>query len=68
VNDSGEGIAPADLERVFSYGFTTKRDGHGFGLYTSASYVKQLGGSLSAASDGAGRGATFTLVLEPQGM
>ena len=68
VKDSGEGIAPANLERVFSYGFTTKPDGHGFGLYTSAGYVKQLGGSLSAASDGAGRGATFTLVLEPQGM
>jgi signal transduction histidine kinase len=65
VKDSGEGIAPEDLDRIFSYAFTTKRDGHGFGLFTCASYVKQLGGSIAVASEGVGRGATFTLLLDP---
>jgi signal transduction histidine kinase len=67
VADSGEGIVGDDLRRIFDYGFTTKRDGHGFGLYTCASYLKQLGGSIAVASEGPGRGATFTLLLEPGG-
>jgi DNA-binding LacI/PurR family transcriptional regulator len=67
LKDSGEGIAPDDLKRIFSYGFTTKHDGHGFGLYTCTRYAKQLGGSLSVSSEGKGQGATFTLLLDPAG-
>jgi DNA-binding LacI/PurR family transcriptional regulator/signal transduction histidine kinase len=67
LTDSGEGIAPDDLARIFSYGFTTKHDGHGFGLFTCTRYAKQLGGSLSVASAGKGQGATFTLLLDPAG-
>jgi DNA-binding LacI/PurR family transcriptional regulator/signal transduction histidine kinase len=67
VTDSGEGIAPADLARIFSYGFTTKRDGYGFGLYTCAHHMKTLGGSIAVTSDGLGKGATFTLLLEAGG-
>jgi two-component system NtrC family sensor kinase len=63
VIDSGVGIAPEDLTRIFSHGFTTKPGGHGFGLHSSALDARKLGGSLSAASDGPGRGATFTLEL-----
>ncbi|HSW51375.1 MAG TPA: ATP-binding protein [Bryobacteraceae bacterium] len=63
VEDTGVGLAPELLTRVFAHGFTTKRDGHGFGLHSGALTAKGLGGSLWAESEGPGRGATFILEL-----
>jgi NO-binding membrane sensor protein with MHYT domain/signal transduction histidine kinase len=63
VIDKGLGIAQENLTKIFSYGFTTKKNGHGIGLHTSALSAKELGGSLNASSAGEGRGATFRLVL-----
>jgi two-component system, NtrC family, sensor kinase len=63
VIDSGLGIAAENLSRVFAFGFTTKKGGHGFGLHSSALAAKELGGSLEAFSDGLGRGAVFVLRL-----
>ena len=63
VCDNGSGVLPENLVRIFSHGFTTKRDGHGFGLHSCANAAKELGGSLTVESDGAGMGATFTLEL-----
>jgi len=63
VQDNGIGIAPENLNRIFAHGFTTKQDGHGFGLHTSALAAKEMGGALHAHSDGLGRGALFTLEL-----
>ena len=63
VQDNGIGIAPENLTRIFSHGFTTKKEGHGFGLHSGALAAKEMGGALYAQSDGAGRGATFTLEL-----
>ena len=63
VEDNGVGIATELQARMFSQGFTTKKDGHGFGLHMSAITAKSLGGSLSCTSEGAGKGATFTLEL-----
>jgi signal transduction histidine kinase len=63
VADTGIGIQPEHLTRIFSQGFTTKHGGHGFGLHSSALAAKRLGGVLSAYSAGAGQGATFTLDL-----
>lgn len=63
VEDNGVGIAAENLARVFEHGFTTKKDGHGFGLHYSALAADDLGGSLSARSDGPGHGATFILRL-----
>jgi signal transduction histidine kinase len=63
VADNGAGIAPENLGRIFSQGFTTRRDGHGFGLHSGANAAKELGGSLSVSSEGLGRGAAFTLQL-----
>jgi signal transduction histidine kinase/HAMP domain-containing protein len=63
IADSGVGIAPENLTRVFSHGFTTKKNGHGFGLHFGALTASQLGGSLSVESKGVDRGATFKLVL-----
>ncbi len=63
VSDNGAGIAQENLTRIFGYGFTTRQDGHGFGLHSGALAAKEMGGSLHAKSDGPGTGATFTLTL-----
>jgi C4-dicarboxylate-specific signal transduction histidine kinase len=63
IVDNGIGISPSDLVKIFSHGFTTKADGHGFGLHSGALAAKQLGGSLTAESKGANLGAIFTLEL-----
>ncbi len=67
VSDTGMGIAQENLERVFSLGFTTKPDGHGFGLHSGANAAHEMGGSLLGSSDGPGTGATFTLTLPVAG-
>ena len=63
VIDNGTGIPAENLTRIFSHGFTTKKQGHGFGLHSGALAAKELGGTLSAFSAGRGLGATFTLTL-----
>ena len=66
VRDTGVGIAPEMLTRIFQYGFTTREEGHGFGLHSSALAAQELGGALTVHSEGVGRGATFVLELPYQ--
>jgi PAS domain S-box-containing protein len=61
VTDNGSGIQPEHMTRIFSHGFTTKKDGHGFGLHSGVLAARDLGGALRVNSAGLGRGATFTL-------
>ncbi|KQW02886.1 hypothetical protein ASC87_00590 [Rhizobacter sp. Root1221] len=63
VRDNGDGIDSQHLPRLFNHGFTTKPDGHGFGLHLSANWAQELGGALTCSSDGLGHGASFTLAL-----
>ena len=63
VIDNGSGILPENLTRIFQHGFTTRSDGHGFGLHYCANAAKEMGGSLTVYSEGTGKGATFTLEL-----
>jgi signal transduction histidine kinase len=63
IADNGVGIAPENLDRVFNHGFTTRKNGHGFGLHNAALAAKEMGGSLHVASAGLGQGASFTLEL-----
>jgi signal transduction histidine kinase len=63
VTDNGIGISAENRTRIFAHGFTTKRDGHGFGLHSGALAAKEMRGSLSVHSEGPGKGATFTLEL-----
>jgi PAS domain S-box-containing protein len=63
VEDEGEGIAAENMTRIFAHGFTTRQDGHGFGLHSCILAAQEMGGTLTARSDGPGKGATFTLEL-----
>ncbi len=63
VRDQGCGIAPDNLTKIFSHGFTTKTDGHGFGLHIGALAAQEMGGSLRAESEGPGQGSSFILEL-----
>ena len=63
VADNGIGIAGEDMTRIFGHGFTTRKEGHGFGLHTGALAAKEMGGFLKAHSKGPGKGATFILEI-----
>ncbi len=63
VEDTGAGIADANASRIFEHGFTTKTDGHGFGLSYCRQAVREMGGELRVSSEGEDRGATFTLTF-----
>lgn len=63
VIDNGVGISQENLTRIFAFGFTTKKTGHGFGLHSSALAAREMEGSLIATSPGLGKGATFILEL-----
>jgi len=62
VRDTGPGIAPADLQKIFIPFFTTKAKGHGIGLALTHRIITQHGGTLSAANSPDG-GALFTIKL-----
>jgi C4-dicarboxylate-specific signal transduction histidine kinase len=63
VRDNGTGIAAENLTRIFEHGFTTRRDGHGFGLHGGRLAASEMGGRLTAQSAGVGHGALFCLEL-----
>lgn len=63
VSDNGIGIAPENLKKIFQHGFTTRKEGHGFGLHSAIGAATEMHGTLTVHSDGIGRGATFVLAL-----
>ena len=63
VKDNGIGIPPENLTKIFSQGFTTKENGHGFGLHSCSLTAKVLGGTLNVSSEGLRRGSHFQLVI-----
>ncbi|MCU7939193.1 MAG: HAMP domain-containing protein [gamma proteobacterium symbiont of Bathyaustriella thionipta] len=63
IRDNGEGISQQSLTNIFQHGFTTKKNGHGFGLHSCANIIAEMGGSIEANSDGPGKGACFTIKL-----
>jgi signal transduction histidine kinase len=68
VEDTGCGIRPEHLGKMFTHGFTTRKGGHGFGLHSSACAAAEMGGRLTCRSEGPGRGSVFILVLPPRSM
>jgi len=67
ITDNGIGIAPEHLPKMFTHGFTTKKHGHGFGLRYCAKTARELGGEITAVSEGKGKGACFTVTLPLEG-
>jgi signal transduction histidine kinase len=63
VIDTGIGIKPKHMRRIFRHGFTTKKDGNGFGLHSCATTMQELGGSIRVHSEGPDKGARFELVF-----
>jgi signal transduction histidine kinase len=67
VRDDGEGIAPADIGRVFDRFFRgdsgRRRPGSGLGLSVARGIAEAHRGSLTAFSAGLGEGSTFTLLI-----
>jgi len=63
VHDNGMGIQENLLSQIFVFGFTTKADGHGFGLHNAANLMAEMNGTLIAESPGEGKGALFRLQL-----
>ncbi|MGN8275216.1 DAHL domain-containing protein [Pseudomonas sp. SMV71] len=63
VTDEGEGIPEENMTRIFAHGFTTRKEGHGFGLHSCALAAIEMNGHLTAHSEGPGKGATFALQL-----
>ena len=62
VDDTGIGIAPENLSKIFTLGFSTKKDNSGFGLWSARRYALLNQGDLSVISD-LGQGTIFTLLL-----
>lgn len=63
VSDTGIGFGPEEQNKLFSYGFTTKERGSGFGLHSCANFLIAQNGKILARSDGPGKGATFDVYL-----
>jgi ligand-binding sensor domain-containing protein len=63
IADNGIGISPENIIHMFSFGFTTKAHGNGFGLHSSHAIMQELGGSIDVESEGLGKGACFILQI-----
>lgn len=59
--DTGTGFGEDVRGRLFTHGFTTKPEGHGFGLHFCANAIRDAGGHITAQSAGTGQGATFRI-------
>jgi signal transduction histidine kinase len=66
IRDTGVGIAPEDLGRIFSPFYTTKHRGTGLGLSITRTIIEKHRGSIAVESE-PGRGTTFTMEFEADG-
>ena len=63
VNDNGIGISKENAKKIFSAGYTTKKEGSGLGLHSAANFVISSGGQIHPLSDGIGCGTTMRIML-----
>ncbi len=64
ITDNGIGVAPEDIDKIFGAGFTTKKQGNGLGLHSSANFVISSGGQILPFSEGKGKGTTIRIMLQ----
>lgn len=62
VIDEGPGIASADIDRVWDKGFSTRGEGHGYGLWRTRDIIESMRGQISIAATGP-NGTTFEIAL-----
>jgi len=65
IEDTGHGIPPGDLPRIFDLFFSTKPGGMGFGLWGAKTLIESLGGRIDVSSE-VGKGTTFTILLSAE--
>ena len=65
--DNGNGIKPEILKKIFSFRFSTKERGSGFGLHYSANILNKAGGKILALSKGENQGATIIIIIPIKG-
>lgn len=63
VKDYGLGISENGLKNIFQYGFTTKKEGSGFGLHSCFNLAKTFNGHITVQSKALGEGAIFSLYV-----
>jgi len=63
IEDTGPGMSKETLSQLWEFGFTTKRNGHGFGLHASVKAARDIGAVVRADSAGVGSGACFSVRL-----
>jgi len=63
VKDTGCGFTEEEKKRFFSFGYSTKERGSGFGLHACANYMIANNGFIEAESEGPGKGARFSVLL-----
>lgn len=63
IRDNGIGISEENMKHIFEYGFSTKTDGHGFGLHFCANAVKEMGWKLKAQNNSPESGAEFIITI-----
>lgn len=63
VEDNGCGFPKEASSRIFEYGYSTKKNGFGFGLHVTANAIKEMGGSIHLTSPGENQGCTATIIL-----
>jgi two-component system, NtrC family, sensor kinase len=63
--DTGMGIEPQNIQRIFERGFSTKlgKGNSGIGLHWCATAINALGGRIWASSEGLGHGAKFHIII-----
>jgi signal transduction histidine kinase len=68
ISDTGKGIAPAHVRKVFEPGFSTKQRGWGLGLSLAKRIIEQYhSGKIYVKSSKPGEGTTFTIRLPKEG-
>ncbi len=63
IQDAGVGFSPEEKSLLFSFGYSTKEKGSGFGLHSCANYLIANNAAISASSAGRGMGAEFVIRL-----